>query len=91
MDNNPQIQDLLDQIVKLRNDLEQLQGQFYKNNFTSHQDFTKSCNFSTVLKVPSYSSLPNGEVGHILEMAGVLYICVAAPGTWNVVGEQVAP
>ena len=90
MNNQLQIDELKAQIQKLQSDLNDLSTNFYKNNFTSHQDFNKSCNFSTSLKVPSYSTLPNGEVGNILEYGGKLMICTNAtsPSTWTVVGTQ---
>lgn len=85
---NSEIQTIKEQLLKLQNDFSALSQQFYKNNFTSHQDFTKSCNFTTKLKVPSYSTLPTCEVGEIAESGGVLYIC-SATDTWTVVGTQV--
>lgn len=84
---DPIIQELRDQITSLKSDLDSLSQSFYKNNFTSHQDFNKSCNFTTKLKVPSYSSLPTCEVGEIAESGGVLYICSAA-NTWTICGTQ---
>ncbi len=54
MDNNNQLQQFKEQISKLNSDLNDLAQNFYKNNFSSHQDLTKAFNFSTKLKVPSY-------------------------------------
>ena len=42
-----EIQDLQEQINRLRTSLDELSQQFYKNNFTSHQDFNKVSNFNT--------------------------------------------
>lgn len=84
---NPQIQELTEKVNKLQADFNELSSNFYKNNFTSHQDFTKSCNFATKLKVPSYTTLPTCEVGEICESSGVLYVC-SATNTWTVVGTQ---
>jgi hypothetical protein len=81
-------QDLQDQITRLRSELGELTAQFYKNNFTSHQDFNKTCSFNTRLKVPSYSTLPTCEVGELAESSGVLYVC-SATDTWTVVGTQI--
>lgn len=85
---NSEIQTIKEQLLKLQNDFSALSQQFYKNNFTSHQDFTKSCNFTTKLKVPSYTTLPTCEVGEIAESGGTLYIC-SATDTWTIVGTQV--
>lgn len=81
------IKDLQEQIAKLRSDVNELSGNFYKNNFPSHQDFNKTCAFSNSLKVPSYTTLPSCETGQILESGGKLYIC-SATNTWTVVGTQ---
>jgi hypothetical protein len=82
-----QIQDLLMQFNKLKSDFDILSGQFYKNNFSSRQDFNKDCAFNTVLKVPSYDTLPSCEVGEICESGGKLYIA-SATDVWTLVGSQ---
>ena len=65
-----------EQIAILRTDLDALNQEVYRNNFSSHQDFNKTSNFTTKLKIPHYDSLPiKGEVGEILESGGLLYIC----------------
>lgn len=89
MDTNTQedIQALTQQVASIQNQLDTLSAQFYKNNFTSHQDFTKGSNFTTKLKIPSYSSLPTCEVGEIAQVGGVAYIC-SATNTWTVIGSQ---
>lgn len=86
---NPQQQlaEMQEQIRKLRSDFEGLSLNFYKNNFSARQDFNKASNFSTALKVPSYTTLPTCEVGQVLESAGKLYIC-SATDTWTIVGTQ---
>ncbi len=84
---NQEIQDLKAQIAKLQGDFDALSQQFYKNNFSSHQDFNKDSNFSTKLKIPSYTTLPSCQTGEILESGGKLYIC-SATDTWTVVGTQ---
>jgi hypothetical protein len=89
MDNTKlQLQEALQKIAKLESDMTNLSQNFYKNNFSAHQDFNKASSFNTSLKVPSYSSLPTCEVGQIAESGGVLYIC-SATDTWTVVGTQV--
>lgn len=76
-----------EEFAKLRNQIETLTQNFYKNNFPSHQDFNKSSSFNTKLKVPSFTILPTCQVGEICESAGKLYIC-SATDTWTVVGTQ---
>ncbi len=85
---NPQeIQDLKAQIEKFRTDFDNLSQNYYKNNFSSHQDFTKSCNFSTKLKIPSFTTLPTCEVGEVCESGGKAYIC-SATDTWTIIGTR---
>lgn len=91
---NKQIQELKDQIVRLQNQVNDLSGQFFKNNFTSSQTFNKDVVFNTRLRVPVYSSAPtNAEIGDLIAVAGKLYICttagnVASPATFTLVGSQ---
>lgn len=76
------------QIVELKNRIKQLEDEYYKNNFSANQDFTKYSNFVTMLKVPSYSSLPSTcQVGELVESGGKLKIC-SATNTWTTVGTQ---
>ena len=68
-----------EQIAILKADLDALTQEVYRNNFSSHQDFNKSSNFTTKLRIPHYDTLPViGEVGEIVEMGGALYICSSA-------------
>jgi len=77
------------QIDQLRKDLEALNSEYYKNNFSAVQDFNKKSNFTTRLKVPSYATAPTtAEVGEIIEVGGKLYICSTA-NTFSLVGTQV--
>ena len=77
------------QIDKLVRDLADLQGEVFKNNFTTRQDFNKASSFNSKLKIPHYASVPSvGEVGEIIEVNGVMYICETA-NTFVVVGTQV--
>ena len=74
-----------EQIDLLRADLKALTNEVYRNNFSSHQDFTKFSNFSTRLKIPHYDTPPIvGEVGEIIEVGGVLYIC-SSPNSFTIV------
>jgi hypothetical protein len=83
-----QIQDLTDKVAKLQSDLDSLSGSFYKNNFSSHQDFNKDSTFSTKLKIPVYTTLPSCEIGDIVSDAnGKMYISTAT-NTFTVVGTQ---
>ena len=77
------------QIDQLRKDLEALNNEYYKNNFSAVQEFNKKSNFTTRLKVPSYVTAPTtAEVGEIIEVGGKLYICSTA-NTFSLVGTQV--
>lgn len=77
-----------EQITQLRAQLEALQAEVSRNNFSSSQDFQKYSRFNTRLKVPSYTTLPDTcEVGEVVESAGKLRICSAA-NTWTIVGTQ---
>lgn len=68
-----------EQMARLTSEVENLKGAFYKNNFSSSQVFNKDVSFSTRLRVPVYSSAPDiGEIGDIISVAGVLYICTTA-------------
>lgn len=82
------MEDLQNQIDKLKIDLKAINEEYYANNFSASQDFNKYSRFNTRLKVPSYSTLPTVcEVGEIAESAGKLRICSAA-NTWTIVGSQ---
>lgn len=76
---------LQEQIDVLKSDLIALTQEVYRNNFSSHQDFNKTSVFTTRLQVPHYDTPPiKGEVGEIIEVGGVLYICSSA-NTFTVV------
>lgn len=88
MDKTQQVNDLQEQVAKLKSSIDDLTSNFYKNNFSAHQDFTKYSNFTTTLKVPSYSTLPTAQaVGELVESGGKLYISTAVD-TWTIVGTQ---
>ena len=85
---NPEIQKLQNQIDLLKKDLQALNDEFYRNNFTANQTFNKYSNFTSRLKVPHYDTLPAVcEVGEIAEQGGELNICATA-NNWVVVGTQ---
>ena len=89
MDTKQQILDLQAQVQKLQSSLNDLSSQFYKNNFSSSQNFNKDAIFSSRLKIPHYSSAPSvSEVGDLIEVGGKLYIGTAVSGTFQLVGLQ---
>jgi hypothetical protein len=76
------------QIEMLKQRIEALESEYYRNNFEGGQDFNKYSRFNTRLKVPKYDTPPaTCEVGEIIESSGVLKICSAA-NTWTTVGSQ---
>ena len=88
---NPQEQIALleRKIHDLTKDIQDLNDEFYRNNFTSHQDFNKYANFTSRLKVPVVSALPsNAEIGELVCYSGILYVA-SALNTWTKVGVQV--
>lgn len=85
---SPTMQELQDQIAKLKRDIEGLTQAYYANNFSSHQDFNKASFFNYKLKVPTYSVAPTrAEVGEIIAVGGKLYVCSSAD-TFSLVGTQ---
>lgn len=85
---NPDTQSLQLQLNKLQKDFQALSDEFYRNNFSARKDETKYIDIKTMLKVPSYSTLPSTcQVGELVESAGKLRICSAA-NTWTIVGTQ---
>ena len=91
MNNDKKITELEERLVKIQSQLDDLSGNFYRNNFTSSQVFNKDCIFTSRLKVPSYDSAPTvGEVGDLIEVAAELYICTSTgPVVFTLVGSQV--
>jgi len=86
---NPKILELEEKLVKLQSQLDDLSGAFYKNNFTSSQSFNKDVTFNSRLRVPVYNSAPSiCEVGDLVAIGGVLYICTVPNTTFTVVGTQ---
>jgi len=78
------------QIDLLRQEVESLKAEIYRNNFIGSQDFNKASRFNYLLKVPHYAAAPSKcEVGEIIEVSGKLQIC-SATDTWTVVGAQTA-
>ena len=90
-----QLQEALAQIQRLRTDVDNLSAQFFKNNFSSSQTFSKDIICTASFQLPSYSNAPSvGVVGQLIEVSGIAYICtvagsVSSPATWTVIGTQV--
>ncbi len=75
-------------ILDLAKRLDKITSDYYLNNFPGHQDYNKSVNFNSKLKVPHFASLPaTCEQGEIVESGGKLYVASAA-NTWTIVGTQ---
>lgn len=78
------------ELNQLRQRLEALEGDFYRNNFTTSQDFPKYSRFKTRLKVPTLASAPaTCEIGEVYVNSGTgkLYVC-SAVNTWTIAGTQ---
>jgi len=85
-DNNQS--DMKSEVDRLKADLDALNQEVYRNNFSAHQDFNKTSNFTTKLIVPHYNSVPRTcQVGEIIESSGKLYICSSA-NVFTIVGTQ---
>ena len=79
------------QIDALTRDLQALNDELYRNNFTSSQDFQKYSLFNVRLKVPTYGTAPTTcEVGELYVNSGTgkAYVCSSA-NTWSLIGSQV--
>jgi len=76
-----------EKIDKLEKDLQALNDEFYRNNFSTYQLFTKYSNFTVRLKVPHYDRLPaTSDSGELIEYNNGLYI--GGGDTWQLVGSQ---
>ena len=77
---NPnEVKELKEIVTKLGSELATLKGAFYKNNFSSSQQFNKDVSFNSRLRVPVFSSAPTiAEIGDLVAISGVLYICTTA-------------
>lgn len=79
------MEDIQEQFNMLKQEIESLKSEIYRNNFSGHQDFSKFSNFTTRLKIPHYDAIPPiGEVGELIEAGGALYIC-SSPNTFTLV------
>lgn len=83
MDKTPE-----EQLQILTSRIDSLEKELYRNNFSSHQDFNKTSNFTSKLIIPKLDSLPPiCEINEIVGVSGILYICSSA-NTWALVGTQ---
>lgn len=90
MNPKQEIAELREELGRLRADVQDLSGNFYKNNFTSSQVFNKDVAFNGRMRVPVHSGAPSvGEVGDLIVVSGVLYVCTSTgPVTFTPVGTQ---
>jgi hypothetical protein len=73
------------QIDDLKKQIQSLQDEYYRNNFTGSQDFNKYSRFNTRIKFPTLAASPaTCEIGeaYVNSGNGKLYICSAA-NTWT--------
>lgn len=71
------------EIAQLKADIEALKAEYFRNNFSAHQDFDKTSFFNTRLKVPVYTTKPTTcEIGEVVSNGGKLWHCSAA-NTWT--------
>ncbi len=74
----------------LKQQVESLQAEFYRGNFTGSQDYTKKVRMQTGLRLPVYATAPakceQGEV-YVNSGTGKAYVCSAA-NTWALIGTQ---
>ena len=83
-------QDYRKQIDELRNDLQALNAEVYRNNFSASQDFQKYSRFNVRIKVPTLATAPSiCEVGelYVNSATGKIYVCSSA-NTWSLIGTQ---
>ena len=82
------LNDLQKKITSIEQDLKSLSDEIYTNNFSTSQDFQKYSRFNTRIKIPHSASTPaTCEVGELVEVGGIAYICSAA-NTWSKIGLQ---
>lgn len=83
-DNNTQIQMLKQQV-------ESLQAELYRGNFSGSQDNSKYVRFINKVRLPVYGTAPakceQGEV-YVNSGTGKVYVC-SATNTWSLIGGQV--
>lgn len=73
------------EIEQLKKRLQELEDAYYRNNFTSSQDFSKYSRFNSRLRLPTFASAPSTcEIGEVYVNSGngKLYVCSAA-NTWT--------
>ena len=81
-------------IFKMNEELNSLSSQFYKNNFSASQVFNKDSTFTSRMRAPVFDSAPSvAEIGDLMVVGGILYICTTASvsgagAIFTVVGTQ---
>jgi hypothetical protein len=71
------------QLATLIKDMEALKADYYRNNFSAYQDFSKYSNFTFRLKVPVVTALSTTcEIGEVVSYGGKLYHA-SALNTWT--------
>ena len=77
------------QLQMLKQQVEALQAELYRGNFSGSQDFNKKVRMNTALRLPVYGTAPakceQGEV--YVNTNGKAYVCSAA-NTWSLIGTQ---
>lgn len=81
-------EELQARIEKVEKDLESLNEEYYRYNFTTYQEFPKRSVFTVGLRVPVVRSFPEvPEDGYIVLKDGKLYVATAR-NTWVLIGSQ---
>ncbi len=81
-------EELQAQINTLKQDLQALNDEVYRNNFSAHTDYNKTSYFNSRLKIPVVTALPTKcEIGEIISYGGKLYVA-SATNTWTIAGLQ---
>lgn len=78
------------QIEQLKIELQTLKDEYYRNNFSSSQDFQKKSRFKSGLRVPTGTATPSTcEIGElfVVTSTGKAYVCSSA-NTWSLIGTQ---
>ena len=82
--------DSQNRINELEKKVQALNDEFYRNNFTSTQDFNKTSRFNSRLRLPVVTATPaTCEIGEVcvVSSTGKSYVCSAA-NTWTIIGTQ---
>lgn len=78
------------QVEMLKQQLESLQAEYYRNNFIGSQYFNKNVRFNVKVRLPVYATAPaKCELGEVYVNSGTgkAYVCSSA-NTWALIGTQ---